>query len=119
MIVTQLAFSPTENLLAWTATDGAFSRWPKPIPDTLHDPVKLIPPATSHDVATVKPSAIFDDDDAEVEINGLDVEEEDDASVDWMEDPKTASWEGEDLKTNSDFVKEMGMIGVLLLDTIA
>ncbi|KAJ7703219.1 hypothetical protein B0H17DRAFT_95568 [Mycena rosella] len=102
-IVTQLAFSPTENLLAWTATDGAFCRWPQPIPvGTLLDPVNPIPKATGSavDLATVKPSAIFDEDDLEIEINGSDVGDEipDDASDDWMQ---------EDLKPSADFVKEM------------
>jgi chromosome transmission fidelity protein 4 len=38
--ITQLAFSPRENLLAWTDTEGIFSRWLNPVPSTFPDPVK-------------------------------------------------------------------------------
>ncbi|KAF9010688.1 hypothetical protein BDQ17DRAFT_1234391 [Cyathus striatus] len=38
--VTQLAFSPRENLLAWTDTEGAFTRWMKPVPSDSPDPAK-------------------------------------------------------------------------------
>lgn len=38
--ITQLAFSPRENLLAWTDTEGIFSRWLSPVPNTFPDPVK-------------------------------------------------------------------------------
>lgn len=38
--VSQLAFSPTQNLLAWTDIKGVFSRWTQPVPSNLPDPVK-------------------------------------------------------------------------------
>ena len=39
-MVSHLAFSPTQNLLAWTDVDGTLSRWPDPVPPTSPDPVK-------------------------------------------------------------------------------
>ncbi|KII92369.1 hypothetical protein PLICRDRAFT_102810 [Plicaturopsis crispa FD-325 SS-3] len=38
--IVQLAWSPTQNLLAWTDTEGVFTRWTDPIPSSSPDPVK-------------------------------------------------------------------------------
>ncbi|KAF8160621.1 hypothetical protein B0H34DRAFT_344214 [Crassisporium funariophilum] len=50
--ITQIAFSPRENLIIWTDTDGYFSRWQKPIGDELPDPVK---PAISTNASATIP----------------------------------------------------------------
>jgi len=39
--ITRLQFSPRENLIAWTDSDGALSRWLKPVSDNFPDPVKV------------------------------------------------------------------------------
>jgi len=38
--ICQLAFSPTQNLLAWSDTDGNLYRWNTPIPSSHSDPVR-------------------------------------------------------------------------------
>ncbi|GJE94936.1 WD40 repeat domain-containing protein [Phanerochaete sordida] len=48
--LTQLAWSPTANLLAWTDTDGALTRWQNAVPADGIDPVKL-----SASLAAAKP----------------------------------------------------------------
>ncbi|KAJ7725842.1 hypothetical protein DFH07DRAFT_1002167 [Mycena maculata] len=106
-IITQLAFCPTENLLAWTSADGAFIRWPKPIPDGFADPVQPLPTGAAVEDADVLPPPMYDDDDDDVEINGIDGEDEalndgqDDAEPDWMEEDDANT------KTGPNFVKEM------------
>ncbi|KAJ6586903.1 hypothetical protein DFH09DRAFT_910436 [Mycena vulgaris] len=109
IIVTQLAFSPSENLIAWTAADGAFYRWSNPIPNTFPDPVKPMPEVagSTMNVANANPPAIFDDDDDDhaddVDLEGevddeIEVGIPDDASEDWVDD---------EAKPNAAFVKEM------------
>ncbi|EKM54305.1 uncharacterized protein PHACADRAFT_196736 [Phanerochaete carnosa HHB-10118-sp] len=39
--LTQIAWSPTANLLAWTDTGGVLTRWQNPVPGDGVDPVKL------------------------------------------------------------------------------
>ena len=46
-----LAFSPTENLLAWT---GTFSRWPSPSPSNAPDPMKTPSVTTTLQVNPIK-----------------------------------------------------------------
>ena len=38
--ICQIAFSPTQNLLAWSDTDGNLYRWNTPIPPSYSDPVR-------------------------------------------------------------------------------
>ncbi|KAI6046131.1 hypothetical protein EDC04DRAFT_2865000 [Pisolithus marmoratus] len=39
-IITQLAFSPTQNLLAWTDSEGILTWWREPVPAGTADPIK-------------------------------------------------------------------------------
>ncbi|KAF8588697.1 hypothetical protein K439DRAFT_1651834 [Ramaria rubella] len=63
-VVTHLAFSPTQNLLAWTDTDGTLTRWPDPIPATAPDPIKSQLTSSSVGIPLKKTSdpLSFDDD---------------------------------------------------------
>ncbi|KAH9831247.1 uncharacterized protein C8Q71DRAFT_861980 [Rhodofomes roseus] len=47
----QLAFSPSQNLLAWTDLEGAYTRWQDPIPATAPHPIK---PSTASSSAGVQ-----------------------------------------------------------------
>ncbi|KZT29190.1 hypothetical protein NEOLEDRAFT_1057404 [Neolentinus lepideus HHB14362 ss-1] len=57
------SWSPTQNLLAWTDTDGLLTRWPKPIPPTSPDPVKhsAVASVTTVPVERKTTSSLFDD----------------------------------------------------------
>ena len=82
--VLQLAFSPSQNLLAWTDLEGTFTRWPDPIPASAPDPVK---PSAAASVAGVqkkrgKTPTLFDEDaDREVANAGEDVDVDVDAEL--------------------------------------
>lgn len=58
--ITQLAFSPRENLIAWTDGDGAFIRWLKPIPETFPDPVKSSISTNGSATVPIKPKTGLD-----------------------------------------------------------
>ncbi|KAK7057212.1 chromosome segregation protein [Favolaschia claudopus] len=103
-VVTQLAFSPVANVLAWTDSGGEFHRWIDPIQADLVVPI-------SNPIEGL--GTMFDDDDAEADIViGGDNDEpmddvEDNVSEpeqDWLDDDNDATAAG---FTRSDFVKEM------------
>lgn len=106
--IVKLAFSPSENLLAWTDDEGVFSRWPSPIPSSSAHPVK-------------KPTAadkLFDDDvGAADDDEHVPIDDEDDIGM----DADAKDWIDEDVPGHMDdiperergrgrdgFVKEMG-----------
>ncbi|KAG6885162.1 hypothetical protein C0993_005402 [Termitomyces sp. T159_Od127] len=60
--ITHLAFSPKDNLLAWTDTEGGFSRWHRPISETYPDPVRRSVATTGAATVTARlKSNLFDD----------------------------------------------------------
>lgn len=83
--VTQMAFSPTQNLLAWTDFEGVLTRWPDPIPATAPDPVKV---SSGMDTTTVPlkrrgtPTLFDDEADAAKGSKGADVDLDEDLGVD-------------------------------------
>ncbi|KAG5642487.1 hypothetical protein DXG03_002737 [Asterophora parasitica] len=114
-IITHLAFSPQENLVAWTDSEGEFNRWSKPISDNFPDPVKRS--STSTNAAATIPTrpktALFDDilksprplpgDDAEHEGYG---DNDEDWIIDDLGDGLQDVPEGSGKKHDA-FVKEM------------
>lgn len=118
--ITQLQFSPRDNLIAWTDTDGVFSRWFKPISDNFPDPVKISIGTSSAATVPVKPKTgleLFEDDTlkskAEKEKSNVDDVELDDATIDvddgWIVDDMDGVLQAEESeKKGNPFVKEMG-----------
>ncbi|KAI0066266.1 WD40 repeat-like protein [Artomyces pyxidatus] len=63
-MVTQLAFSPTKNLLAWTDYSGTLYRWSDPIPASSPSPVKSsITASATRPIRRQATPTLFDDDD--------------------------------------------------------
>ena len=112
--ITNVAFSPRENLIAWTDTDGVFTRWPKPISDTFPDPVKnsistngsaTIPTKLSTGLDLFGDDAGENDDTANVDL-GDDMLDLDDG---WIVDDMDGALHTEPKVGRGDgFVKEMG-----------
>lgn len=118
--ITQLAFSPRENLIAWTDADGAFTRWPKPISDNFPDPVKVSIATNSATTIPAKPRTGLDlfgdlddgpapdaggqhDDDIDLDDDMVDIDEGwivDDMDGALHKEPDVRKWDGN--------VKEMG-----------
>ncbi|KAH9935365.1 uncharacterized protein B0H18DRAFT_975539 [Fomitopsis serialis] len=116
--VTEIAFSPSQNLIAWTDLEGTFTRWPEPIPASAPDPLK--PSAASSATGVQKKRArtptLFDIE-ADKEFAGKDaggdVDVDDDVGVDldnddWILDDLGGGMDDDDKKWSAkDGVKEM------------
>ena len=113
-IITKIAFSPKENLVAWTDAEGSFTRWLKPIDSKFPDPVRTA--GASAPKSAAGPS-LFDDDDETLPVTDT-LEDLADIHLDdamselddnWIVDDTDGAHrtEAEPAKTNG-LVKEMG-----------
>lgn len=112
-IITKVAFSPKENLVAWTDAEGSFTRWIKPVDGKYPDPVRTA--AASAPKSAAGPS-LFDDDEtlpitdtlddlADIHLDDAMSEMDDNWIVDDTDGAHRV--EAEPVKTNG-LVKEMG-----------
>jgi chromosome transmission fidelity protein 4 len=122
-VITHLAFSPSQNLVAWTDLDGVLTRWPDAIPSSSPDPVK--PPA-SNVSATVQVKrktspTLFGDDAADSGLHDVDL----DADLgldndDWIIDDvgMLDGDNGHGKRSGDGFTKEMGLflLGILTIE---
>jgi hypothetical protein len=117
--ITQISFSPTRNILAWTDFAGSLYRWSDPIPSSSPSPVaSTSTPALTRPVRRGPTPTLFDDEavghtskqhaNEDVGLGGADDFENEDWILDdvgdGMEDDAGA--QGDD---GHEFVKEMGM----------
>lgn len=116
-IITRLQFSPRENLIAWTDSDGALSRWLKPISDNFPDPVKVSSVVNNAATVPIKRNDVdlFADDTTGAISEKNDIEDlhfdEDLVDVDdgWIVDDMDGVHKAEVSEGKRDpFVKEMG-----------
>lgn len=112
----QLAFSPSQNLLAWTDSEGILTWWKDPVPADSPDPVKQNMPTDIS--AKVKAASTSRNNDSDNNAIGKDphAEGNDNGNVyddDWIIDDLgdgMADDSAEDARKRGDeFVKEMGM----------
>lgn len=122
-IITQLAFSPKQNIIAWTDTSGQLVRWIDAIPSLFPDPIK---PITSIKGATTDPvkqptTSLFDEDNRiedALDTGDADLSDDDEAddTTRWGEpsDSKYMPTTKGPQKNNGYMVKEMGKSVYLL-----
>ncbi|TFK20918.1 hypothetical protein FA15DRAFT_624697 [Coprinopsis marcescibilis] len=82
--ITQVAFSPKHNFIAWTDSQGGVSRWESPVPTNLVDPIKITSVSDSVAATTAAPSTsgstrkptLFEDEDKmeEDDVLGADID---------------------------------------------
>ena len=123
--VSHIAFSPSQNLLAWTDAEGTLTRWPNPIPNTSPDPVKATASASNVGVPAKKKRDpfSFDEEDDPPTTKGknlLGVDENDPYDLgddDWMIDDLGIldDVEKDKDKAEGGFAREMGMSHSVML----
>lgn len=116
--ITQIAFSPTRNLLAWTDFAGSLYRWSEPIPSSSPSPVASVSTSALTRPLRRGPTPTLFDDDAvghnsnqqpneDIVIDGAEEFENEDWILDDVGDGMA-----DDVGTKGDegnaFVKEMG-----------
>lgn len=117
--VTQIAFSPTKNLIAWTDFAGSLYRWSDPIPSSSPSPVASVPTSSSTRPVRRGPTPTLFDDEAiahksnqqaneDIDLGGADDFENEDWILDDVGDG-LADDVGANGDNGSEFVKEMGM----------
>lgn len=117
--ITQIAFSPTKNLLAWTDFAGSLYRWSEPVPSSSPSPVASTSTSSLTRPVRRGPTPTLFDDDAVVPTSNQQANE--DAGLggadnfeneDWILDDVGDGLE-DDVGAQGDdghaFVKEMGM----------
>lgn len=111
-----MQFSPRENLIAWTDSDGALSRWLKPISDNFPDPVKVTLVANNATVPVQRDGIdLFADDttgEADLEKNRVEdgaLDDMIDIDDGWIVDDMGGAHKADVPEGKRDsFVKEMG-----------
>lgn len=117
--VTQIAFSPTKNLLAWSDFAGSLHRWSDPIPSSSPSPVASVSTSASTRPVRRGPTPTLFDDEATAHKSNQQANEDIDQggaddfeNEDWILDD-VGDGMADDVGANGDndneFVKEMGM----------
>jgi chromosome transmission fidelity protein 4 len=120
--ITQLAFNPRRNLLAWADKEGGFTRWIKPVPTEFPDPIRpsIGTKAGASTTITREPDTdLFGEDDlgkefamdGDVDLAALDDDEDMlDPDKDWIIDDIGGGLNDEparDVLKSNGYVKEM------------
>lgn len=117
--ITQIAFSPTKNLLAWTDFAGSLYRWSEPVPSSSPSPVASTSTSSLTRPVRRGPTPTLFDDDAVVPTSNQQANEDTGLggadnfeNEDWILDDVGDGLE-DDVGAQGDdghaFVKEMGM----------
>lgn len=106
----QICFSPTENLLAWTDTEGILSRWRDAVPASSPDPVRQTVASNAQGTTTKRKSTPpLWGEEANIDAERDDAYGGDDWIIDDLGNGMEEESEGaKAARTGDGFVKEMG-----------